>query len=90
MTKQELTKAVSEKLGVSTEVVRVTIEETTEEIKKAVARGDEVTLRGFGTFKRVHRAAKPCRNITKGETFMLAAHDIPAFKPSKEYKAMVK
>ena len=51
---------------------------------------DEVTLRGFGAFKSVHKAEKQARNIATGEAIIVAAHNEPVFKASKEFRQYVK
>ena len=56
-----------------------------EQVRQALIGGENVYLRGFGTFNRKHRAEKVARNISKNTTIKVPAHDIPAFKPSKEF-----
>lgn len=55
------------------------------EIRKAVQNGDEVTLRGFGSFKPKACKARVARNIGTGESVRIAAHIKPYFKPAKEF-----
>ncbi len=57
-----------------------------EQIRNSLTNGENVYLRGFGTFYRKHRAEKKARNITKNTTIVVPAHDVPAFKPSKSFK----
>ena len=52
--------------------------------------GHNVYLRGFGTFEIKHRAEKTARNISKNTTVIIPAHNIPAFKPSKEFIEKIK
>lgn len=53
---------------------------------QALGRKEEaVYLRGFGSFIIKHRAEKTARNITKNTTLIVPAHNIPAFKPAKEF-----
>lgn len=59
-------------------------------IKDALASGENVYLRGFGSFIVKERAEKTARNITKNTTVIIPAHKIPAFKPSDDFKDMVK
>ncbi|HOT59971.1 MAG TPA: HU family DNA-binding protein [Spirochaetales bacterium] len=47
-------------------------------------------LRGFGSFIIKHRAEKTARNISKNTTMIVPAHNIPAFKPAKEFMEKVK
>ena len=61
-----------------------------EQVRQALIGGENVYLRGFGTFNRKHRAEKGARNISKNTTIKVPAHDIPAFKPSKEFLDKIK
>ena len=89
MTKNDLVKelAVSEKLTLTTAtkaaegVIRV--------IKEALAKGEYVALRGFGTLAVVDCAEKTARNITTGEPIIVPAHKAVKFKPSKELKEAI-
>ena len=56
-----------------------------ETIKTSMTNGEEVFLRGFGSFIIKHRADKTARDISKNTTVIVPAHDIPAFKPAKEF-----
>ena len=59
-------------------------------IKTSMINGNEVFLRGFGSFIIKHRAEKTARNISKNTTIIIPAHNIPAFKPAKEFMEKVK
>ena len=61
-----------------------------ETIKTSMTNGEEVFLRGFGSFIIKHRADKTARDISKNTTVIVSAHDIPAFKPAKEFLDKVK
>ena len=85
MTKENLVGMISSKTGVDKVSALVIIESFMDEVKKSVSSGDAVTLRGFGSFYSKHRAEKVARNINKNTTIIVPAHDIPAFKPSKDF-----
>jgi DNA-binding protein HU-beta len=51
---------------------------------------ENVYLRGFGSFIVKHRAEKTARNISKNTTIVIAAHDLPAFKPAKSFIEQMK
>lgn len=85
MTKQEIVKEVVSTTGIEGVTVAAVVEEFMEQIRRAQSRKENVYLRGFGTFHIKHRAAKTARNITKNTTLIVPAHDVPAFKPSKEF-----
>ncbi len=57
-----------------------------EQVRNSLTNGENVYLRGFGTFYRKHRAEKKAHNISKNTTVVVPAHDVPAFKPSKSFK----
>jgi DNA-binding protein HU-beta len=52
--------------------------------------GEDVFLRGFGSFIVKQRAQKTGRDISKNTTIIIPAHNVPAFKPSKEFVNKVK
>ncbi len=86
MTKQELVSAAAQQTGVERATVSAVVEAFMEQIRNSLTNGENVYLRGFGTFYRKHRAEKKARNITKNTTIVVPAHDVPAFKPSKSFK----
>ncbi|AYF43435.1 MULTISPECIES: HU family DNA-binding protein [Halobacteriovorax] len=61
---------------------------TLETIKKAVKKGDDVSLIGFGTFTKVRRAARTGINPATGEKIKIKAKTLPKFKPGKAWKEM--
>jgi DNA-binding protein HU-beta len=85
MTKQDLVAGVAKKARLSHNDAREAVEATVAYIKEAIARGDTVELRGFGTFGRKHRAEKKGRNIAKNTPVIIPARDVPYFKPSKAF-----
>ena len=90
MTKAEIVKEITTQTGLDKDAVLVIIEATMETIKKSMANGENIYLRGFGTFLLKKRAEKTGRNITKNTEIKIPAHMIPAFKPSKEFIGEVK
>ena len=90
MTKIELVREIASKTGLSTKDAMVIIESLMQTIKTSMSEGEEVFLRGFGSFIIKHRANKTARNISKNTTVIVPAHDIPAFKPAKEFLDKVK
>ena len=90
MTKIELAKEIASKTGLNTKDVLVIVESLMDTIKTSMAEGEEVFLRGFGSFIINHRANKTARNISKNTTVIVPAHDIPAFRPAKEFLEQVK
>lgn len=90
MTKADLVAKISENLGVEKADVQATIESFMEGIKTSLNEGENVYLRGFGSFIIKTRAEKIGRNISKNTTIKIPAHNIPAFKPAKVFVSSVK
>ena len=61
-----------------------------EEVKASIEKGENVYLRGFGSFIVKTRAEKKGRNISKNTTINIPAHNIPSFKPAKVFVEGVK
>ena len=90
MTKIEIVREIASKTGLPTKDVLVIVESMMETIKTSMINGEEVFLRGFGSFIIKRRADKTARNISKNTTVIIPAHDIPAFKPAKEFMDKVR
>ena len=90
MTKAEIVNEVAQSTGVQKEQVAAVVDGFMEVVKDSLTKGNPVYLRGFGSFIIKHRAEKAARNITKNTTKTIPAHDIPAFKPAKEFVASLK
>jgi DNA-binding protein HU-beta len=90
MTKADLVSKISDKLGIEKGDVQATVETFMEEVKTSLESGDNVYLRGFGSFIIKTRAEKTGRNISKNTTIKIPAHNIPAFKPAKVFLEGVK
>ncbi len=90
MTKADIVANISEKLGLEKNDVQATLESFMDEVKGSLENGDNVYLRGFGSFIIKTRAAKTGRNISKNTTIKIPAHNIPAFKPAKTFLEGVK
>lgn len=90
MRKADLVTRVSEKTGIPKVDIIVTLEKLLTEIKETVSSGENVYIRGFGSFITKKRAAKIGRNIKKNTQVNIPEHYIPSFKPSKEFTKAVK
>ena len=90
MTKADLVSKISDKLGIEKGDVQATVESFMNEVKSSLEDGDNVYLRGFGSFIVKTRAEKTGRNISKNTTIKIPAHNIPAFKPAKVFVESVK
>ena len=90
MRKADLINNISEKTGIPKVDVLVTLENMFTEIKATLASGENLYVRGFGSFIVKKRAAKIGRNIKKNVAVHIPEHFIPAFKPAKEFMKDVK
>ncbi len=90
MTKAELVNIIAEKTGVSRVDVIVTLEQFFKEIVESVSEGDNVYIRGFGSFVAKKRAAKKARDMAKGTTIIIPEKYVPFFKPSRGFCDIVK
>ena len=90
MTKAEIVSSISDKSGIEKADVLATVEAFMNEVKVSLEKGDNVYLRGFGSFIIKTRAEKTGRNISKNTTIKIPAHNIPSFKPAKVFVEGVK
>ena len=90
MPKAEIVSEIASKTGIDKREVLMVVESLMDTIKTTMTNGEEVFLRGFGSFIIKRRAEKTARNISKNTTMIVPAHNIPAFKPAKEFLEKVK
>ncbi|MDE6247926.1 MAG: integration host factor subunit beta [Muribaculaceae bacterium] len=90
MTKADIVNEISRSTGVDKGVVLLTIEKFMDVMKDSMANGNNVYLRGFGSFIIKTRKEKTARNISKNTSLIIPEHKVPAFKPSKVFLEEVK
>jgi DNA-binding protein HU-beta len=90
VTKAEVIAAIADKTGVDRNDVQASIENFFEVVKDSMTQGDNIYVRGFGSFINKKRAKKVARNISKNTAMTIDAHFVPSFKPSKEFVKMIK
>jgi DNA-binding protein HU-beta len=90
MTKAEIVADIANKTGVEKVAVQAVVESFMEAVKTSMMNGENVYLRGFGSFTIKRRAEKTGRNISKNTTIIIPAHNIPSFKPAKTFVTQVK
>lgn len=90
MTKADIVNEIAEKTGIERNDVQTTVEAFMKTVKGSLERGENVYLRGFGSFVIKKRAQKTGRNILKNTTIVIPAHNIPSFKPAKTFVEGVK
>jgi DNA-binding protein HU-beta len=90
MTKANIVSEVAKSTGVEKLTVQKTVEAFMESVKSALAKNENIYLRGFGSFIVKQRAPKTARNISQNTTIIIPAHFIPAFKPAKVFVSKVR
>jgi DNA-binding protein HU-beta len=90
MTKAEIVAEIANKTGIEKVAVQASVEAFMESVKNSMINGENVYLRGFGSFTIKKRAQKTGRNISKNTTIIIPEHNIPSFKPAKSFVNQVK
>ena len=90
MRKADVVTKVSDLTGIPKTDVLIALEAFFKEVKDSVKKGENVYVRGFGSFVAKKRARKIGRIISKGESIVIPEHYIPAFKPAKIFLQQVK
>lgn len=90
MTKADVIAQISEKTGVEKTDVQHTLETFFTVVKDSLASGENLYIRGFGSFINKKRARKVARNISKGTSMIIEEHFVPSFKPAKIFVEQVK
>ncbi len=90
MRKADLVNKIADKTGIAKVDVLVTLEALFKEIKESLSDGENVYVRGFGSFIIKKRAKKIGRHIKKNKAIEIPEHYIPAFKPAKVFVEQVK
>jgi len=91
MTKADLVEQVAEAIGpgVTKKDCALVVDGFLNAMKRAIASGDHIEIRGFGTFKVKKRKSRVARNPRTGEQVDVPARVVPVFKPSKHLTARV-
>jgi len=90
MTKAEIISEIASKTGIEKIDVQETVETFFKVVKNSMAEGENVYVRGFGSFIVKKRAKKTARNISKNTAIIIPEHYIPSFKPAKIFIEKVK
>ncbi len=90
MTKAEVIVEISQKTGIDKADVSASLEGFFTVVKNSLSRGENVYVRGFGSFIIKHRKEKVGRIISKNSSIVIPAHYIPSFKPAKVFVDKVK
>src|ERR1700710_308709 len=90
MTKAEVIAEIAEKTGVDKVDVSATVESFLVVVKNSMAEGNDIFIRGFGSFINKKKARKTARNISKNTAIIIDEHYAPKFKPSPEFIDKIK
>ncbi|HSZ71932.1 MAG TPA: HU family DNA-binding protein [Cytophagaceae bacterium] len=90
MTKAEVINEIAEKTGIDKADVTATVEAFFSVVKNSMSEGNNIYVRGFGSFINKKRAKKVARNISKNTAIIIDEHYIPSFKPAKVFVDKIK
>lgn len=90
MTKAQIIAQIAEQTGIEKVNVTAAVESFFKVVKSSMIGGENVYVRGFGSFIVKKRAKKTARNISKNTAIIIPEHHIPAFKPAKTFVEKVK
>lgn len=90
MTKAEVIAEIAQKTGIERAEVSAALEGFFTVVKNALSEGENVYVRGFGSFVVKRRAEKVGRIISKKQSIVIPEHSIPSFKPAKVFMENVR
>ena len=90
MTKADVINEIAERTGLEKTDVTATVESFFTVVKDSLADGENIYVRGFGSFINKKRAKKIARNISLNTAIVIDEHFIPSFKPSKMFVEKIK
>jgi len=90
VTKAEIISKISDQTGIDKADVQVAVEALFSVVKQSMAEGENIYVRGFGSFVNKKRAKKVARNISKNTAIIIDEHFVPSFKPSKVFIEKIK
>ena len=91
MTKADLVEQVAEAIGpgITKKDCALVVDGFLNAIKRALAQGENIEIRGFGTYKVRNRKTRTARNPRTGEAVEVPSRAVPVFKPSKHLRNRV-
>lgn len=90
MTKAEIVAKIAQKTGLDKGDVSASLESFFKVVKNTMAEGDNIYIRGFGSFVIKKRARKVARIISRNKPIVIEEHYIPSFKPAKVFAQRIK
>lgn len=89
-TKSDLISSIYDATGIEREDIKIVVDLMIKKLKDAIAGGNTVELRGFGTFEaRTRKGRARARNPRTGEPVVVRSHSVPYWKPGRELKREV-
>jgi DNA-binding protein HU-beta len=89
MTKADIVNRVANATGITKLETEILVDGFFKTMTDALANGDHIEIRGFGTFRTKRRSPRMARNPRTGAPVPLAEHFIPTFKPSRELRQII-
>jgi DNA-binding protein HU-beta len=90
MTKSEIVNEIAVRTGLEKTAIADTLDNLFVVVKNSMVSGNNIYLRGFGTFELKKRETKVARNIKRNTSMVVPAHYVARFKPAKEFAVLVK
>jgi len=90
VTKADVINEIADKTGIDRLDVQASVEAFFSVVKNSMADGENIYVRGFGSFINKKRAKKIARNISQNTAMVIDEHYIPSFKPSKVFIEKIK
>jgi DNA-binding protein HU-beta len=90
VTKADVISQIADKTGIEKSDVSETVEAFFQVVKDSLSEGENIYVRGFGSFINKKRAQKVARNISKNTSIIIDEHYVPSFKPSKVFVEKIK
>lgn len=90
MTKADVINQIADKTGIDKADVSASVEAFFSIIKSSMASGQNIYVRGFGSFINKKRKKKIARNISRNTAIVIEEHYIPSFKPAKVFINKIK
>lgn len=89
LTKAEMAEALFQDMGLNKREARELVEMFFEELRTALANGEQVKLSGFGNFELRDKNRRPGRNPKTGEEIPITARRVVTFRPGQKLKTRV-
>lgn len=89
MTKAQIVDRIAEATGLTKVETEAVVDGFMQTVLDAVAEGERIELRGFGTFRAVERAPRTARNPRTDQTVPVPRRMAPVFKPAQEFRRRV-